>query len=309
MAKAATIRPMKAPIDPVKPEHFAVSPANPVWVSPKLDGIRCLQMNSISKSSTLKDLPNKYMQACLAHPLLDGLDGELVVGSPTAPDVIQATTSGINSRGGEPDFKLYVFDRWDAPDDGFLARKAWVRSTYMKAKRLGLRVAFIPQILCTTQEELIQVVEQNYAAGYEGSMIRNYDGRYKYNRCTLNEGLILKVKEFVDSEAVITGFEEGTHNLNAAKLDERGLTKRSSHKANKVASGTLGRMIGKDLRSGQVITINPGKLTAPEKKHIWEHQEEFLGKISKYRYAPYGVKDLPRFPRHIVWRSPDDITV
>lgn len=30
--------------------------------------------------------------------------------------------------------------------------------------------------------------------GLEGSIVRNYDGLYKFNRSTLREGLLLKVK-------------------------------------------------------------------------------------------------------------------
>jgi DNA ligase-1 len=139
-------------------------------------------------------------------------------------------------------------------------------------------------------------------------MIRSYDDPYKYNRCTEREGWLLKVKEFRDSEAIIEGFVEMQHNHNEATVDELGLAKRSTHQANKKAAGTLGVMIGRDIHSGQIVTIGPGKMKADEKLHVWSNQGLYLGKISKYRYAPYGVKELPRFPRHIVWRDPLDMS-
>lgn len=307
MEKEVVVRPMKAPTTPVTAEQVDLS-SGPVWVSPKLDGMRNLQMKSVSKSLKLKAFPNEFVQQSLAHPILDGLDGELVVGNPTAPNAIQATTSGIMSVKGCPDFNFYVFDCWDSPGEGFLVRKAYVRRKFTVAKRMGLRVKYVPQILCTTQEELATVIGSNYEAGFEGSMIRSYDDPYKYNRCTEKQGWLLKVKEFRDSEAIILGFEEMQHNMNEATTDELGLTKRSTHKANKVLAGTLGRMIGKDVHTGQTVVIGPGKMTAAEKQHVWSNQDLYLNKISKYRYSPYGVKDLPRFPRHIVWRSELDMS-
>lgn len=306
MAKGTTIRPMLAPSVPVSPASLDMS-RGPFWLSPKLDGVRDLQMNSVSKSRKLLDFPNRHTQRLLAHPILDGMDGELVVGSPTAPNAIQATTSGIMSVSGEPDVTYHLFDCWDTPELGYLARKARVRRVFMAARRHGLPVALVPQVLCRTLEEVVDAVGRNYALGYEGSMIRTYDDPYKYNRVTERQGWLLKVKEFVDSEAVITGFEEMMHNNNTATTDELGLTKRSTHKANKVGAATLGRMLGHDLHTGQPVAIGPGKMTAAERQHVWDNQALYLNKISRYRYSPYGVKDLPRFPRHIVWRDPIDL--
>lgn len=124
--KEVVIRPMLAPSVPVTPEQVDLS-RGPVWVSPKLDGVRNLQMNSVSKSRKLKDFPNLHTQKLFAHPILDGMDGELVVGNPTAPNAIQATTSGVMSIHGEPDVRYYLFDCWDSPKEGFLVRKAYVR--------------------------------------------------------------------------------------------------------------------------------------------------------------------------------------
>src|SRR6187549_2369059 len=87
----------------------------PVMVSAKLDGIRCLGTDNGPVSRTLKNIPNKYVRRMLSQALYSGLDGELIVGSPTAEDVFQQTTSGIMSVQGEPDFKWLVFDIWDTP--------------------------------------------------------------------------------------------------------------------------------------------------------------------------------------------------
>ncbi len=300
------VRPMLAHTVPVTPQEIDLS-LGPVWVSPKLDGVRCLQMAGRSMSRSLKPLPNRHIQESLAHTLLDGFDGEVVVGSPTAPDCINATTSGVMSRAGFPDFTYFVFDYWATPAIGFRQRYGYVKRKILAARREGLRVELVHQTLCQTTDEIEEATGLNYELGYEGSIIRNFDGQYKYNRSTRNEGLLLKVKSSLDSEIHVTGFVEMNHNANDATVDERGFTKRSSHKDNKVPAGTLGKIKGIDTASGVSLTIGAGKMTAPEKLHVWQNQEKYLGQLAKYRYAPYGVKDLPRHPRFIVWRDPIDM--
>lgn len=300
------VRPMLAHSEPVEPRNVDLS-QGPVWVSPKLDGVRCLQMERISMSRALKPLPNRYVQEQLAAPELDGLDGEVVVGSATAEDCINKTTSGVMSRDGEPDFTYYVFDCWHTPNAGYRQRYGYVKRRILAARRLGLPVELVSQKLCQTHSEIEEAVGLNYEAGYEGSIIRSFDGRYKYNRSTLREGLLLKVKESIDSEIRITGFEEMMHNVNAAKLDERGFTKRSTHKDNMVPAGTLGLLRGIDMASGEEIIVGPGKMTAEEKQYVWGNREAILGTIAKYRYAKHGIKDKPRFPRWIAWRDPIDM--
>ncbi len=64
--------------------------------SPKLDGIRCTIQEGGAYSKSLKLIRNKHVQSLLANnEHLGGLDGELIVGSPTAPDVYGTTTSNI----------------------------------------------------------------------------------------------------------------------------------------------------------------------------------------------------------------------
>lgn len=298
---------MLAHSTPVEPHEVDFN-LGPVWVSPKLDGVRCLQMNSQSMSRKLKLLPNQHVQARLGHSLLDGLDGEIAVGDPTHPDCIRNTTSGVMSRGGEPDFTFYVFDMWDRPNIGYMRRKGHLRRRAVYLRRLGYPVELVRQTRCHTVAELEAAVGANYEVGYEGSIIRSFDGHYKYNRSTLREGLMLKVKESVDSEIEVVAFEEMYHNANEAKQDALGLTERSTHKANKIPAGTLGRLIGKDLKTGATVTIGCGKMTAEERKHVWRNQDKYLGRIAKYRYGKHGVMDKPRFPRYIVWRDPIDMS-
>lgn len=301
------IRPMLAHSKPVKPADLDFQ-FGPYWVSPKYDGVRCLQIKAISMSRTLKPLPNGWVQKMLGSRLLDGLDGEVVVGSPTHPDCIRNTTSGVMSREGRPQFSYNVFDLWDCPKDTYRIRKEKLEEKieFLRAS-CDFPIVLVPQRLCRTHAQLEAVIAENYESGYEGSIIRSFDGLYKYNRSTLSEQLLLKVKESVDSEMRVDSFEEMMHNENEAKMDERGYTKRTTHKGNKVPAGTLGKLRGIDIHTKAPITIGTGKMTADEKLAVWQNRDRFLGRIAKYRYGKHGVMDAPRFGRFIVWRDPIDL--
>ena len=69
-----------------------------MYASPKLDGIRCMIQNGVALSRSLKPIRNEYIQNILGGmELFNGLDGELIVGDPTAHDVYRTTTSKCNA--------------------------------------------------------------------------------------------------------------------------------------------------------------------------------------------------------------------
>lgn len=82
----------------------------PIYVSTKFDGIRCLIIDSVVYSRSLKPIRNKHVQELFGNPEYNGFDGELIVGDIYAPDVFQKTTSGVMSTEGTPDVTFYVFD-------------------------------------------------------------------------------------------------------------------------------------------------------------------------------------------------------
>ena len=84
----------------------------PVAVSPKLDGIRCTIVNGVPQTRSGKPIPNHFIRNTLTNPLLDGLDGELIIGKPTDPDVYRTTNSAVMSLDGTPTFSFHVFDNF-----------------------------------------------------------------------------------------------------------------------------------------------------------------------------------------------------
>jgi DNA ligase-1 len=267
----------------------------PVLASPKLDGIRCLIIDGKPVSRNLKAIPNQYVQDYLGCLKLPPLDGELIVGDPKAKDCYRKTNSGVMSRDGEPNFTFWVFDMWDA-DAMFVDRLGMVRDDL---KALGnKRIRIVPHLKIDNEAKLLEFESNHLIAGYEGVMGRSIDGLYKHGRATMREGSLWKLKRFSDGEARIVGFDEQMHNANELTRDNLGRAKRSSHKENKVAKGTLGALKVVDVFSGVDFDIGTG-FTDADRDEIWANREDWVGTVVKYKSMKVGVKDRPRHPVYL----------
>lgn len=279
----------------------------PCYASPKLDGVRCVVKDGQLLSRTLKPIPNQHTQRLLSqHDILEGLDGELIVGSPTSEDVYRKTSSGVMSASGEPEVILYVFDYFTQPNTPYEQR--WNNLVSFFRNKNFRNVQLLPQAWIIDQESLDKYEAQCIRQGYEGIMVRNPKGRYKFGRSTAKEQFLLKVKRFADGEAIITGFEELMRNHNEAEVDELGHTKRSSHQENLVGGDTMGALCVQDCETGIAFKIGTG-YTAQVRQELWNRRNELDGKIVKYKHFEIGVKDAPRFPVFLGFRDPIDMEV
>lgn len=280
----------------------------PMLASPKLDGVRCLIRDGQAVSRNLKPIPNGYVQELL-NKIEHGLDGELIVGDPRHPQVFQNSQSGVMSRDGRPSFTFWVFDRWDL-DATFnerlnAARLAVKNIDYASKPRPAAFVKHVTHKLIASAEELIEYEGQQLAYGFEGVMLRRPDGAYKNGRSTLREGILLKLKRFSDSEAIVIGYTELETNTNAATTDNLGHKVRSSHKSGKVGAGKLGSLMVRDVVSGVEFEIGTG-FDEAARVGLWAGRDRLEGRRLTYKYQPTGVKDKPRFPVFKGWRHSAD---
>ena len=274
----------------------------PIYASPKLDGIRVIIKDNQVLSRNGKPIPNVFVQSLLKS--YHGLDGELIVGHPTHPNVFQLTTSGVMSIEGTPNVRLYVFDCWYA-EGGIDARYNEVLKITQNSSIVDIEV--VPQIVINSLEELYKFEEDCLAKGYEGVMLRYPNAPYKNGRSTVKEGALLKLKRFSDSEAYILGMEPLLRNHNKPTKNALGHTERSSHIYNKVADDLLGALNVKDIHTGVEFSIGSG-FTEEQRREIWNKQVELIGSIVKYKYFEVGVKDKPRFPIFCGLRHFNDIS-
>ncbi len=274
----------------------------PVLASYKLDGIRCMIVNGEAVSRTLKPIRNYHIQGLLGRPQYSGLDGEIIVGSPTDKRCMQNTTSGVMSANGYPDFHFYAFDRWDS-DDSFIHRRSLIAAYHRFPDYI---VPHVHEHILNA-EELAAYEKLALRAGYEGVVLRDPAGLYKFGRATLREGGMTALKRFKDAEAIIVGVEELYSNANEATINALGHTERSSHQENKIPMGTLGALICQPL-TGFSSTFNIGTgFDASTRDIFWRNRGALIGRIAKFKYFEVGTKDRPRHPVFLGLRDPEDM--
>jgi DNA ligase-1 len=273
----------------------------PLLASPKLDGIRAVVLDGQLVSRTLKPIPNDFIRNALSRPCLDGLDGELIVGSPTDADIYLKTNSAVMSKSGDPAFTYYVFDIHNMPST-FAARLAEL------PEQVGVdaRIVVLEHKEIKSEAELIAYQEWCIEQGYEGVMLRRPSASYKYGRSTLKEQTLVKLKVFEDGEAKVLGMTEEMHNANEATTNALGHTERSSHKENKVGKGRMGTLVVRDLDTNVEFEIGTG-FTAAHRQEFWEQTTSVVGRIVKYKHFPHGAKDKPRHPVFLGFRDPIDM--
>lgn len=293
----------------------------PLWVTPKLDGIRALKVDGKLVSRTFKPIKNDFIRTMLEAILPDGVDGEIMSGSN-----FQETTKAVMTIGGEPSFQYFVFDyvkdslfKPYANYDEFPMGDCRCRDLVQKV--FGFREVKPDEVLqpvvgreVKSLEELLKMEARYIEQGYEGLMARTGESPYKCGRASMTNQWLVKLKRFEDSEAIILDCEERFKNENEAEKDAFGRTKRSSHQENKTATGTLGAFVVKDYHGrhdSQEFRVGTG-LNQEESIRLWQvyknNPQDIIGKIISYRYFPVGMKDLPRHPSYKGFRDLDDIS-
>jgi DNA ligase-1 len=289
----------------------------PKLATPKIDGIRCITQRKIMVDMfnpatvqcvgrSLLPIPNKHIQQVIGSWGLPDLDGELLTWSPQVGseelmmDSYHMVQSKIMSEHGEPAFSFHVFDIVDP-------RPYWDRMAFLKENITCTDPHFRKTLPVLIQEEkhLLAYEEACLQQGFEGIMLRDIDGPYKYGRSTWKEQYLIKVKRFKDAEATVIGFEELEHNENEQTIGPLGLIERSDHKAGKVAGGTLGAIVVCG-HNGIKFKIGSG-FDAATRQRIWDNQSEYLHRLVSYRYQPHGVKEAPRCPIFKGFRDPVDM--
>ena len=291
-------RPLLAAKTPEEHELHKLDGKWPLYGSPKYDGIRAVVLGGVVYSRTLKPIRNTYVQRTFGRPEFEGLDGELILGDPTAKGCFQATTSAVMTIGSETPVRFWVFDRITQGDfsSRFVGRE--------KMEHPDLE--WVPQVPLANWARVLEYEEQCLTQGYEGVMLRSPFGAYKFGRSTLREGHLIKVKRFEDGEAIVQDFVEKYYNRNEPIIDALGLQKRSSSIEGKVPAGVLGAFVVRDVTTGLVFEIGSG-LDDYWRSEVWNNKEKYKGSIIKYKYQPYGVKELPRSPIFLGFRDPIDM--
>jgi DNA ligase-1 len=275
----------------------------PLAVQPKLDGIRCSIVNGRALTRTLKEVPNRAIFNALSSPEFEGLDGELIVGEPTAPDCYRRTSSGVMGHDPSVDWAFYVFDKWNTDED-FSARWHAIRAQIGPAgpdsDAARQRIRIVPHVIVLDALGLENYEEILLNAGHEGAILRDPNGFYKFGRASATKGELLKLKRFIDFEAEVIGAYEEQHNGNEAVTNALGRTERSTAAAGKVGKGRLGGLVLRRLSDGQEFRCGTG-FDRAMREALWT--ENLIGRTAKIKAFEIGAKDKPRFPVFLGWRN------
>jgi DNA ligase-1 len=274
----------------------------PYAVTPKIDGIRFVMVNGVALSRSFKPIRNVFIQSLLSKYLPDGIDGELTCGT-----TFQSSSSAIMSSDGEPEFCCWIFDYVDpsiAAIEPYLRRIGHPGLVELEEEPPFQLTVLRPENVAS-EEELRSIEEACLEAGFEGVMVRDPNGTYKFGRSTAKENILLKVKRFVDDEATIIDILEKQHNTNEALQDAFGRTKRSTSQDGMVGADTAGTLVVQNS-DGIEFGIGTG-LDDALRAEIWANKEQYIGKIVKYKSFQIGVKEKPRHPVFLGFRHSDDL--
>lgn len=279
----------------------------PVEIQPKVDGVRSLHLTGKLTGRSFKPHANKHVTAKFSPEIYTGLDGEMHCGNPTDKALCRVTSSLLRRIQGEPDVRWMLFD-YIVPETlklGYTERHAALseRITQIADSNLWL----VPTFTITNMADLLSLEDVWLAEGYEGVILRDPNGLYKSGRSTPLEGGLLRIKRFVEEDAIVTGIVEGQSNNNEAVINELGRTERSTHQENMVPNGMVGALECIEVKTGLQILVSPGEMTHEERVMYFNNPELIVGKTISFRHLPTGRKTFPRFPTFKSIRGPADI--
>lgn len=297
----------------------------PVMAEPKIDGFRGLNMTGILTARTLKQFKNRHTTSVFSKPEYVGFDGELAAHQERHPDLCRITNSAVNSIEGQPFVLWHVFDyvteetrRWPYHKRyDFMA----ARVREMQANGLCGYLRVVPYTVCNNMDELMAAHAMHMEKGYEGTCFYGPDVTHKEGKSSPTHNGVLRIKDFVDTEAEVLAIVEGEENLNEAQINELGRTYRTSHQANKVPNGMVGCLVCRQIEDvfdplddkkllipkDTIINVSPGKMTHEERLHYYAHPEKLIGQAVKHKFFPKGIKDKPRFSNFQMIRPPEDM--
>jgi ATP-dependent DNA ligase len=186
--------------------------SKPVYIQPKLDGVRCLFTKHGAYSRTGKQFMNlRHIEKAL-KPFFDHqpniiLDGELY-NHKLKHDFEKIISLVRKQKPSDDDrseakklVQFHVYDFFDEIQyDYYQARlnKLTCSDIY------GTHIKYVPAKIVSTYKTARAIHSKFLAHGYEGSIIR-LDGLYKHGRSYD----LMKFKDFSDTEATIIGYELG----------------------------------------------------------------------------------------------------
>ena len=239
----------------------------PAFIQPKLDGVRCLFsakgafsptgnqfMNVMHIEKSLEPFFEKYPEVVLDGELYNhGLkdDFEKIISLvrkkiPSVQDVVEASQLT----------QYHIYDVASMEYATYTTRNVFITHEHLLKHKHCLQV--IPTKLATDFDDALNMHKENLKLGYEGSIYRSMDGKYKGTR----SWDLMKFKDFHDAEATIINYEVGKGKR----------------------EGTLGKFIMED-EHGNVFGCPPGKgYDYKGMANLLENIHDYIGQVATFTY-------------------------
>lgn len=258
----------------------------PMFIQPKLDGVRCYININGAFSRNHKPFHNvKHILTELKPFFRDNphitLDGELynhrfrdnfnkIISlvrkqKPTQADKFEAASS----------LQFHCYDLFSSkyPQAKFSERELNIEE--FKARYSWRSIQTVQTDIVFTRKDLNKYHKRNKQNSYEGSMLRQ-NTTYQQRRTTD----LQKVKDWSDTEITVTGYIEGKGKF------ERG----------------LGKFIGVDS-DNRIVEVPWPTLTIKERRKVWSQRTRYIGQVLTFEYFERTPAGAYRFPRAKAFRN------
>ena len=294
--KEKQFKPMLAPNEAIDIRDISY----PVYVSDKLDGIRCLFINGEMLSRSLKPIRNKQLNKrfeflkVLSKKHDTIFDGELYLHNHT----FQEITSYVSTEDKEPpeELKFYCFDCFNTDISAFQDRVALFNNILSKYKD----VVCVEQTEIYYSEDITPMFEYALQNNYEGLILKNPYGHYKFGRATVTQNLMYKVKPFKTYDLKVIGTFERMKNTNDSEINELGNKYKSNTLADKKPTGIAAGFITIYNNKEMKVTLTGNEAF---RKNIWDNKNDYVGQTIEVKGMEVGSKDVLRHPTFVRFRE------
>lgn len=246
----------------------------PAYVQPKLNGVRCLakkvsndKIVYISRKgkeyTTLEHLTPDLLKRMSVGQILDG---EIYVHGMTFQNIVRLVKK---FRPESTELEYHIYDIAEAGNVKFTDRHVEL-NMILAGTQLNYkgRLVNVETISVNDEKSVYDMHNIFVSRGYEGVIIRNRDGYYKFDNRSSD---LQKYKQFEDAEFEIVGGEEGTG------LHEGCVIFRVKNKNN------------------QFFNVYPrGSLEM--RKEMYKNIKNYVGKMLTVRYQELSEDGIPIFP-------------